>query len=270
MNNESEHQFAENEAKQHAEALVIKRILQEGMDKYLKSLPESEKAFEEGEHKLCCIDEGTPMGDFRSAGSGILTEGEDRKAFIEALKKSGVESVTSHEGCGAAALYKEQKGITDKTVSEVAIEGAKKLAEELGVPYSGHIEELTRPMGHHTARVVYVDGTGHFNPSKVDGIPQGFVISRKLMTPEQSALEVSIALQIAFGDHGLGNKINQSEPLMVIVIGNSEDSEFSAQGLQAEIDSLLEKRATENPDDVSRIRVDSFSAPPEEALSLAA
>ena len=133
-------------------------------------------------------------------------------------------------------MYREQQGITDKSVDEVAQEEARKMADELGVPYKGHITKLTRPANLHNARVVYVDGTGSFNPSTVEGLPPGFVISRRFMTPQQARTETSIAMSIAFGDHGFGRKFSPQEPLMLIAVGGDT---VTAQQLQEELEGLI-------------------------------
>lgn len=221
MHHEQEH-AAQLELEWRNQSATLKAIRKQGMQAYVDSLEGIEEAFESDDHTLCCIDEGTPFGDMRSAGSGILLEGEDRAKFIEELKRAGVKEVTSHTGCGAAALYREKMGITDKSVDEVAQEGARRMAEELGVPYSGHITELARPKEFHNARVVYFDGTGSFNPSAVKGLPAGFVVSRKFMTPEQARIETRITMSIAFGDHGFGKKFSENEPLVVVAIGAGE------------------------------------------------
>lgn len=221
MNPEHEHE-AFREQEWNRQSLTIEAVLSQGMQAYTDSLGGVEAAFETQDHTLCCIDEGTPQGDMRSAGSGILMEGEDRAKFIEELKRAGVKEVTSHAGCGAAALYREKMGLTDKSVDEVAQEGAQRIAEELGVAYRRHITELARPNEFHNARVVYVDGTGAFNPSVVEGLPAGFVVSRKFMTPGQARTETEIAMSIAFGDHGFGKKFSDKEPLVLVVIGGEE------------------------------------------------
>lgn len=221
MNPEHEHQ-AQLEHEWKKQSLTIEAILSQGMEAYAQSVEGVDAAFETEDHTLCCIDEGTPFGDRRSAGSGILVEGDDRATFIENLKRVGVKEVTSHAGCGAAALYREKMGLTGQSVDEVAQEGARRIAQELGVPYKGHLTELARPKDFHSARVVYVDGTGSFNPAAVEGLPAGFVVSRKFMTPEQSKVEVGIALSIAFGDHGFGKKFSDREPLVVVAIGGGE------------------------------------------------
>lgn len=253
MSIEHEGSRQEMEAYWENQERMIRAVLQQGFEAYTASLDQSSRAFETEDHTLCCIDEGAPFGDMRSAGSGMLLEGEERVLFIKRLRSAGVKEVTSHEACGAAGLYREQKGITDKSVREVAIEGAQRMAEELGVPYKGHIEKLERPMDFHHARVVYIDGTGSFNPSVVEGLPQGFVISRRFMTPSQASAEAGIAMSIALGDHGFGKKFTQKEPLLVIVIGESETDEFSVESLQAEMEQLLASHAG------APIKIDSWN-----------
>jgi hypothetical protein len=180
-----------------------------------------------------------PFGNIRSAGSGVLAEGNHRTEFLRNLKLAGVAEVKSHAGCGAAALYRERSGITDKTVDEVAVEIATAIAKELEVPYSGHIEDLARPKEFHNARVIYFDGTGTFNPSATESIPQGFVVSRRYMTPEHASVEANIAVSIALGSHGYGDKFTQEEPLLLVVIGENE-GEFSTSCLRCEIETVLE------------------------------
>ncbi|MBI5370209.1 hypothetical protein HZA85_03415 [Candidatus Uhrbacteria bacterium] len=226
MSMEHEHEAFEKEKSWKDQDAMIQQILQEGMQAYVTELEDAEQAFETSEHTLCCIDEGVPAGDMRSAGSGILLVGADRAAFIEELKKAGVKEVTSHVGCGAAALYREQRGLTDQTVDDVAMEGARRMAEELGVPYKGHINQLRRPKEFHHARVVYVDGTGVFNPDSVKGLPQGFVVSEAYMTSTQAASEVGLAASIALGDHGFGKKFTNESPLLVVLVGDEFSDEL--------------------------------------------
>lgn len=238
MNPEREHQ-AKLEHEWRKQSATIETILEEGMQGYADSIEGIDAAFETDDHTLCCIDEGTPFGDRRSAGSGILMEGEDRAKFISELKRAGVKEVTSHAGCGAAALYREKMGLTDKSVDEVAQEGARKIAKELGIPYKGHLTELARPKEFHNARVVYFDGTGSFNPSAAEGLPAGFVVSRKFMTPEQARTEAGIAMSIAFGDHGFGKKFSEDEPLVVVTIGGEE---LTVEQLAQELEGLAGDR----------------------------
>ena len=252
MNVEHESHAVQKEHEWMQQQETISAILEQGMEKFVDDIPNLENAFEGQEHTLCCMDEGVPQGDMRSAGSGILTEGAQREEFIAKLRAAGIKDVTSHEGCGAAGLYRERHGITDRTVDEVAIEQAKKMADELGVPYKGHVTELTRPAEFHTARVVYVDGTGRFNPSRVTELPAGFVVSARFMTPEQALSEIQLAMKIAFGEHGFGDKFTQDDPLVVITIGDSTEADFGGEILSRELQAIVGEK---------RVRVDQFSVP---------
>lgn len=238
MSASCEHQERKDEEWQK-QAEVMREIFAYGMQQYANKFENFLSAFESKNQTLCCIDEGVPFGNIRSAGSGVLAEGDHRTEFLRNLKNAGVTDVKSHAGCGAAALYKEKLGITDKTVDEVAVEIATAIAKELEVPYSGHVEDLARPKEFHNARVVYFDGTGTFNPSGLELIPQGFVVSRRYMTPEHAFSEANIAVSIAFGSHGYGEKFTQDEPLLLVVIGENE-GEFSTDCLRCEIESILE------------------------------
>jgi hypothetical protein len=260
MSFEQESNMLEQEHEWVKQQQMIDAILKSGMEAYARELPDVTKAFEGEDHTLCCMDEGTPLGDMRSAGSGILTEGDERSAFFQSLKKAGIDRVKSHTGCGAAALYREQHRITDQTVDEVAIEQAKQIAAELGVEYGGHITELKRPE-FHNARVVYLDATGRFNPSKVKDLPPGFVVSRRYMKKEQAFFEVKLASQIAFGDHGFGKKFDPEHPLIVVVIGDSNEQGIPTDQLKDELEAL-----TKDP----RIHLETWRAPEtEEFLKVA-
>ncbi len=237
---------------------TMRAILKNGVEAYARDIPNLEVAFAGREAKLCCMDEGTTRGDMRSAGSGILTEGAERAAFLSALKAAGIKEVTSHEGCGAASLFRKKHGLDHLSADEVAIQEAKKIAEELGVPYTGHITDLSRPKEFHNARVVYYDATGRFNPSKLRELPPGFVISRRYMTPEQAQSEVKIAASIAFGDHGFGRKFSSREPLLVVPIGDATEAAFDREVLESELTAVARELSE---DDQSRVKIDGFSMP---------
>ena len=259
MHLESESHTMEIESEWMKQAKTIQKILEQGFENFAAGISDIEKAFDGGEPTLCCMDEGTPMGDMRSAGSGILTSGEERQIFLAKLKASGLKDVTSNAGCGAASLYRERNNITDKTVDEVAIEEAKRVAQELGVPYKGHITELKRPTGFHNSRVVYVDGTGRFNPSKVSYLPQGFVVSRKYMSAQQALSEAWLAAKIAFGEHGFGKKFTQEKPFIVIAIGE-ESGDLTATKISDELRGFLDLEAAPEID-ASRVKINSFNIP---------
>ncbi len=241
----------EKEARWLEHNAAMQKLIQEGVEAAMADIPNLEQAFVGEEPTLCCMDEGTPMGNMRSAGSGILTEGEERTAFVGALKAAGVKEVTSHAGCGAAALYRKRHGLEKMSVDDVAIEQAKRMAAELGVPYKGHITDLQRPAEFHHARVVYVDATGRFNPARLKELPPGFVVSRRYMTPAQALEEVRIAMSIAFGDHGFGNKFSSREPLLIMPITDATEGDFDADVLRRELEQISDER----------VKVDGFIRP---------
>lgn len=261
MSIEFEHSMLEKGLEWAKQEKTIEQIVEFGMEAYAKRFSDISSAFEGKNHTLCCMDEGTPMGDMRSAGSGILTDGDEREAFIASLKAAGVKGVKSHTGCGAAALYRDKHSITDKTVDEVAIEQAKRMAHELGVEYAGHITDLQRPAEFHNARVVYVDGTGKFSPNKVKNLPPGFVISRRYMKPEQALSEVRLATQIAFSQHGFGEKFTQDNPLVVISVGDPDEGAYSTDQLRAELKQLSEQLNKMDPKNAVRIAWQQWEAP---------
>lgn len=222
FNPEMEHMM-QRESEWHNQQQTIHEILSCGIQSFVDRTENIDQVFKTNEHRLCCIDEGVQNGDMRSAGSGILSEGIGRVYLIKKLKAAEVREVTSHAGCGAVELFMKKNGITDKSIDEVAIESSKQIAAELGVPYVGHITELKRPNEFHNARMIYIDGTGLFNPSKCKELPPGFVVSKKYMTPNQALSEVKLATDIALGHHGFGDKFSQKEPLIIVYIGETVD-----------------------------------------------
>ncbi|TAN33622.1 hypothetical protein EPN28_02345 [Patescibacteria group bacterium] len=215
---------------------VMRKIYEQGTEKYLKNLPEWGKCFVNTHECVVCMDEGVAhkkMGGltkFPMAGSGILfpasSEAERLKKTAGLMKNLGVSEITSHGGCGAAGLaYKRDNQGTEPTseqMDNLAIDWAKKLADKLGARYR-HVAltEMARPAEFHSARVVYFDGTGKFNPS-ADGLPMGFVISRAYLPAEYATEELKVAVNIAFGHHGFGELFTTENPFVIIVLGSGE------------------------------------------------
>lgn len=236
---------------------IVSVMLKDGAQAVVRRVVNFERAFSDERKVLCCIDEGTPVGIMRSAGSGMLTEGEDRSEFLSALKKAGIQSVTSHAHCGAAGLYRARNSITDKSVDDVAIESAKQIAVELGVPYQGHITQLERPVEFHNARVIYYDATGRFNPFLLKGeLPNGFVVSRKYMNSKQALGEFGIAVSIALGDHGFGEMFTSESPLLVVAIADQAIEEFSVGSLKRELGDWL--KGNDKIENKTRAKIDGF------------
>lgn len=216
--------YAQEKAKKYFEdswresQTVFSEIYKSGVKDYLEGLSILGEAFKLQDRSVRCIDEGTP-GGIHIAGSGILLSTEDRrnelKNATEELIGAGADGVYSHEGCGAAVLYAETVMHNPAGVREYAIDWAKKLAAELKVPYKGHISDLARPKEFHNARIAYYDGSGKFDPFRIKEIPDGFIISRYFLDRDYAKEELRIALSIALGHHGFGDKFTADNPFII-------------------------------------------------------
>lgn len=226
------------------QSMILDKIKERGgMEEYVKNIPDLKKAFMPENASVSCMDEGTPYGMVRFAGSGILLK--ERKAeLVTRLKEIGVDGVYSHMGCGAAKLYAKNNNLDLDKADTYGREWAESLAEELKVSYKGHIGAplalpMKRPAEFHIARVIYYDGTGVFNPDKAQELPAGFVVSRRYHLEVNDALdEIKIAISIATGDHGFGNLIDKAHPIRLVVISDSENSGFSEEKLKGEVEEV--------------------------------
>ena len=209
---------------------IFQKIKDGGFEKYANSLEKIGDYFILKDIAVRCIDEGTPEG-LHSAGSGIL---RDKAEVASAFKKAGVTEITSHDGCGAAKLYAKAKGLDESKADEYGKQWSEEIAKELGIPYR-HIpaEEMQRPKEFHIARVAYYDGTGTFNFGDGKTFPPGFIISRKIQSEQDSLAEAGVTLDIAFGDHGFGSLITETDPFIFVVIGkDKEDMELIKKELR--------------------------------------
>ncbi len=240
-------------AKQHwdQQSGVIKNVLQLGMGEYVKGIADLASAFQPADKWLRCIDEGTP-GGVHMAGSGILLGVE---AAAEAARAAGATTITSHEECGAAKLFVAEKGLDPEKSDSYGQEFARELAKKIGVNYYHlPLSEIARPAGLHVARVAYYDGTGSFDPTRVAGLPAGFVISRRYLAPEDAQRECAIAVGIALGNHGFGTLFTPAAPFLIMVIGDPSSRERSLQRLRDEVGTLASRHG-------GRVAVDGFTAP---------
>ncbi len=227
------------------EILLLNR---DGAPVYFKrEFPDLKHAFKTELQCVVCMDEGTAHkdvngeGKFCMAGSGILfpasNEEERVKKVAELFIGRGITHLTSHGGCGAAGLaYRRDnpnmkpEDVKAEDIENYAKEWVRKVADEMG--RMGHeaevshiaVEEMERPKDFHTARVVYFDGVGGFNPDNERGLPMGFVVERKYLPAEYTAEELRVAVNIAFGHHGLGEKFDSPEhPFIVVVFATSQE-----------------------------------------------
>ncbi|GBD34016.1 hypothetical protein HRbin34_00325 [bacterium HR34] len=199
-----------------------------GVVNYFRKNCNLDKALLIKDFSIVCIDEGIPWGGIHLPGSGVLleeTDIEELKNKIQELKKSGIKikGVYSHEGCGAVAKMMKDNNIEGKQ-DEIATQKAKELAEKLGLEYLGHIRlnEMKREKDLHNAVFIYYTNLW-FNWEK-GKFPRGFTISRNILNKEQALKDLELAINIAFSDHGFGEKFTKENPLYIVVLEKDEDN----------------------------------------------
>lgn len=222
-----------------------------GVEAYIqREVSDIREAFQLKDRCARCIDERT-VGGIHLAGCGILL-GKERA--VEILRAAGVDSVSSHSGCGAATLAYDnlppEGKATYPDAQSYAIAWTKELAEQLGVPYK-HFEVEPE---FHFARVIYYDGTGTFDPSAVSTLPRGFMVSRKYLDTKDALYDLNLAVEIALGPHGVGDRVQgEGTQLLIIPIGTADDPKLSLDALMREIGEMKEEYK-------GKIKVDGFTA----------
>ena len=71
-----------------------------------------------------------------------------------------------------------------------------------------------------------------------NGLPPGFVFSRRYTSAEQGAKEMAVAASIAQSAHGFGELVTAQEPFYLIPVGASDDTAFSAEALSKELETI--------------------------------
>lgn len=192
---------------------VVRAVGARSMQRHWQSLPDRRLVVELSDRGIRCMDEGTP-GGIRLAGSGILLGLDKAEQFARrAISDGGVDFVSYHRDCGAAGVYTAKHGgeIFDNAKSFV-----EDLAERLGV--EAREVKLERPEGLHIARAIYFDTNGSFDPSRVAGMPAGFVISAKYHDEVDALAELDMAISIAMGSHSFGDLFDREHPLLVVPV----------------------------------------------------
>lgn len=242
----------------------MEMLLDKGAQNYFDAeFPDFKNAFVKEMDTVVCIDEGcshkdvSGEGKLSVAGGGILLPAHSEEERLEIAAKffgeMGIKNVTSHEGCGAAkmAYVRDNPGSnpTQEQVNNYAIAWAEKLAQKMGeTAYNIPLSEMERPAEFHTARAVYFDGVGGFNPNKEIGLPQGFVISKRFIPGEYPLDELKVAIGIAFGGHGFGKLFTEKSPFVIVPMAKSLEE---LNSLEREI-----KNALEGNEHISKIKVD--------------
>lgn len=231
-----------------AQDQIIVPIVKSGIQKYVETLPDLYKAFALQDRTVRCTDERTP-GGIHIAGSGILL-GE---RVFDLLQNADVTGITSHHDCNDVRFYAQEKGFNTERADEYGKAWAEELALKLNVPYQGHIksEQLVGSPNFHHARITYYDGTGRFDPSRISGLPSGFVINRRYVHSDDAKKEMSMAASVVLGEQGSGDLFTKHTPFLVVVIGDENTADYSLGALKQELQGFEENYN-------SRVRVDGF------------
>ena len=247
----------------------LELLLENGSEKYFKQkFPNLKLAFVKEMTAVVCIDEGCAHKDYNGkgkltlAGAGILfpAQSEEKRIKIVAglFSALGIKDVTSHEGCGAVGLA-YQRDFPGSKISKEGLEAygkdwVRKIIEARA--RAGHeanaehivAEDMERPSEFHTARVVYFDAVGGFNPNKEVDLPKGFVISKRHIPGAYPFEELKVAVNIAFGHHAFGKLFTEKMPFVVVPLANDE---AELEALKAEIKNKLE-----NNENFFKIKID--------------
>ena len=229
---------------------TLQKIYNGGLEKHIHSQSHWKEAFGLAHRRILCIDEGVAQEGLHIAGSGILL-GEVRT--FEIAKNAGVDEITAHDLCGAAALYTANNKQPADKAPENAGNFSQSLAKRLGLPYSIiSQDEMVRPARFHIARYAMYD-TVEINSVEKLGLPPGFIISRGILSKKEALDDTAIAISIAVGGHGFGDLITANNPFVLIAVGNSTTN-FSTSMLQEELQTLKK-------DFRDRIKIIGFQAP---------
>jgi hypothetical protein len=198
------------------------------------------------------MDERIHRRAWRMGGSGILMP---KDKLIDRLHRAGIKGLTTHEGCGAAALAAQLSG-SEMGADAFAKSWAQEISEMSGIPYVNHIriQDMVGPETFHNATVAYYSGSNNFSAAGITELPVGFHIHRKIGYSLVHDLE--LALKIAFGDHGFGKDRFREQKFRIIAPGNPNDLHRNAETLREEAEAVVAKM---NAHDL--VEIDAFDVP---------
>ena len=240
----------------------VMQELYKGVGAYMASKDQLQDAFREKGEIIRIAGSGILLGASRAFEIFSSAEKEDFFACCideRLVETQGGKILTSHEGCGAAALAYENLSQAEKATYANATEYAKawtkQLVEKLpGVNYAHLSVEPAR----HIARAVIYDGSGRYDASQMREImPYTFVVSRKRpasMGAKEAKDDLALAIAIAFGSHGFGERFQKGSELLVIPVAERDSSDLWIGALTQEIRDVLLPYG-------DKIKVDGFVAP---------
>lgn len=240
-----------------------KKLLSESFEKNDEFLQTMQSAFTAPEERgVSCVDGRTPEGTLHLAGSGILlAEEQGEEAALNTLRAMKLDTIYSHENCGAAALVAKLRGEDPHDGDRLGKAWAEHAAETLGIRYSGHLS--VEPKRLHPERAIYIDGTGTFNISATSLRIPGFFVSYSFhQSPNNALREVGLGITIALSDRGFGSRFTPDSPFILFIIGHPTEARFSTTAIQAEVEKLLATDETAKPNR-NRIAIRTFTPPAE-------
>jgi len=192
----------------------------------------------------------------RDGGSGILrnTESVEKVAdgYVRAAMELGVGTIrlTSHGDCGAWVLSGKNQEEGEQFYNNLRDIIYQKV-KEADLPVEVVLENIPKDDCNkegkglcfpHIERAAYYASVSSFNPQAVVGLPAGFVISREYFEPDYAMANVAIAIKIAFGSHGFGEKFSDEQPFLLVAVADSKEKmEESKKELERAKKEAIEK-----------------------------
>lgn len=187
------------------------------------------------------------------AGSGILIKDDPvaRDLLVQALRAQGIRKVFLHENCGAVGLYASIKGISQDRAQEEAQTWAKELTRLLG-GNDEKTETLPVDLDFHNEQLVYVTLSEHFCLKNAPDFPTGFQVDAGVVSFANVLAQVKVAIDIALGHHGFGDRFTEKNPFTVVVAARNEEELKTIQN-QSDLVQLVSKHD-------GRVVIDGFIA----------
>jgi hypothetical protein len=239
------------------ELLKIHKPFQEIME----MLSGFQKAFSSEPDTLACCDERVQLDTGIKIGiAGALSLGlnDETNVFVK-NHKGRIRTVTSHNGCGAAAIAYQERIKRRLPIPDGIINGddlgaahARKMAKMLDAKcYHISADKMTGEL--HDARGICFDGTGRFNPAAIRDLPPVFLSSSPGfgLSEEYCKIELQILCGIAFSNHGFGDRFTPSDPFYV----------FASASDNNRLNELKEWARAATSRFNGRVAIDGFAAP---------
>jgi hypothetical protein len=162
------------------------------------------------------------------AGQGILLSYAELERFID-MNYGTIKEVWSHSICGAGKLahdlaMKKSGAATGSRLmlvapDEFAAQNTKEFANRLEAADYHHVSQDKLACQVHNERMIVMDAMGRFCPAAIPNFPEHFLASGwgYGLKPSDCIREIEIYADIAFSDHGFGERFTEQEPFFILV-----------------------------------------------------